>query len=485
MDARSPPAILSEYLFPTSDPTKPAFHVQKLTAGMLSTDPRGYVLNDLGTGKTRCVLYAYDYLKSTNQAMKLIVLCPISAMYRTWGRELMQEFPWLKFRILYGSKAKRLKHLADGSTGSPQVDVYIINHDGLEVIFDALMERKDINAVCADELGVYRNGKSDRTATLRQFIQYRRWVWGLTGSPCPRAVTDVWGPCNAITPHTVPRYFGTFRSQLMVKKQNGQLWGWDPRPGSEERAVSCMQPSVRFRLDEVTELPPRVTNYYEAALSTQQKFVYDSMRKTAVSLIGEHKIDALNAGAVLSKLLQISLGYVYTREGKVVALDNAPRLQLILDLIDNSYKKVILFAPFKSAIAAFSKMMTDNKIDHGIVHGDVTPAKRNVIFGQFQDTPRLKVLLAHPVCMSHSLTLTAATTIIWAGPITSLDTFYQANGRVYRVGQQHKTLIAMVGGTPIEKRIYKLLGDNEQIQNKFLELVEGLTEDLVNPELEE
>jgi SNF2 family DNA or RNA helicase len=448
--------------------------VQRLTAGMLSTDPRGYVLNDLGTGKTRAVLFAYDYLKSTNQALKLLVICPISAMYRTWGRELMQEFPWLKFKILYGSKKKRIEALEQDA------DVYIINHHGLETIYGELVGRKDINSVCADELGVYRNGKSDLTIYLKQYTQYKKWVWGLTGSPCPRTVTDVWGPCNAITPHTVPRYFGTFRSQLMVKKPNGQIWGWEPRPGAEERAVSCMQPSVRFRLDEVTELPPRVTNYYEAALSTQQRTVYDGMRKTAVALIGEAKIDALNAGAVLSKLLQIALGYVYTRDGKIVTLDNTPRRQLILDLIDNSYKKVILFAPFKSAIQALSQMMDQNDIDHGIVTGDVLVGKRNAIFSAFQDTPKLKVLLAHPGCMSHSLTLTAATSVIWAGPITSLDTFYQANGRIYRVGQKHKTLIAMVGGTPIEKKIYHLLGNNESVQDKFLSLIEQLTSDNLN-----
>jgi superfamily II DNA or RNA helicase len=153
-------------------------------------------------------------------------------------------------------------------------------------------------------------------------------------------------------------------------------------------------------------------------------------------------------------------------------LDNTPRLQLILDLIDSCKNKVILFASFKSAVKALSGMLTANSIDHAVITGDVTRTKRNEIFTSFQDTPRYKVLLAHPVCMAHSLTLTAATTTIWAGPHTSLDTFHQANGRTYRVGQQHKTLIALVGGTGVEKRIYSLLGQNEQVQNKFLEIVE-------------
>ena len=127
--------------------------------------------------------------------------------------------------------------------------------------------------------------------------------------------------------------------------------------------------------------------------------------------------------------------------------------------------------------AALDAILTENKLSHAIVTGDVTTKKRDEIFNDFQDTPRYKVLLAHPACMSHSLTLTAASTTIWAGPVTSLDTFTQANGRTYRVGQDTKTLVAMVGGTPMEKRIYKLLGANERLQNRFLEIVEAITQD--------
>jgi SNF2 family DNA or RNA helicase len=333
--------------------------------------------------------------------------------------------------------------------------------------------RDDIDAVCVDEIASYRNGRAERTKMLREFVRPRKHVWGLTGSPIPRAVTDVWGPCSCLTPNTVPRFFTIFRDQLMVKVSQ---WAWEAKPNAEERAVSCMQPSVRFALDEVTELPPRVVNYYIAPLSNRQSIIYESMRKQYIALVGENKIDALNAGAALSKLLQIAIGYVYTRDGKTVALENTPRLQLILDLIDSASQKVILFAPFKSAVSAFSDMLTNNKLDHAVVTGDTTQKQRSAIFGEFQDTPKYKVLLAHPACMAHSLTLTAANTTIWAGPVTSLETFTQANGRTYRVGQQHKTLVAMIGGTPMERRIYKLLGANEKLQNHFLSIVEAITD---------
>jgi SNF2 family DNA or RNA helicase len=455
-----------QYTFPTD-----AFQVQKWTAALFIENARGYCLNELGTGKTRSILYAYDALRLAGVCRKLLVICPLSGMIRTWQREVKFYFPWLRAVVLHGTRELRLKRLADKT-----FDIYIINHDGLGVIFDHLCLRPDIECVCVDEIAVYRNGRSERTKTLREFVQGVPYVWGLTGSPIPRAVTDVWGPCSCLTPHTVPRFFTIFREQLMLKKGP---FKWVAKPQAEERAVSCMQPSVRFPLSAVTELPPQVPLYYEAKLGPKQSLVYEGMRKQCLVLIGEHKIDALNAGAVLSKLLQIALGYVYTREGKIVILDNTPRLQLILDLIDGTAKKVLLFAPFKSAIAAFSAMLTENKLDHAIITGDVTQLKRNDILSAFQDTPKYKVLLAHPACMAHSLTLTAATTTIWAGPVTSLEVFTQANGRTRRIGQTEKTLVAMVGGTPMEKKMYKLLGQNEKLQNRFLELVEAITEEEV------
>ena len=104
-----------------------------------------------------------------------------------------------------------------------------------------------------------------------------------------------------------------------------------------------------------------------------------------------------------------------------------------------------------------------------------TLRERDKIFAEFQDTPKYKVLLAHPACMAHSLTLTRASTTLWAGPVTSLDTFTQANGRIYRVGQQNKTLVGMIGGTAAERKMYKLLGQNDERQTHFLRIVEAIT----------
>ena len=205
-------------------------------------------------------------------------------------------------------------------------------------------------------------------------------------------------------------------------------------PNAEVMAINYMTPSVRFKLDDVVELPPKIMQYHEVSMSTQQEKIYNEIRNKAVSLIGTKIVDVLNAGAAIQKLLQIACGYVYTREEReTITLDNSERLQYTLDLVDSTSRKVIIFVPFKSALNGVSKMLTDNKVDHGIVHGGVTKTHRNLIFSAFQDTAKYKVLLAHPVCMSHGLTLTAANTIIWF-KVQRLSFRYilmQANGKDY------------------------------------------------------
>jgi SNF2 family DNA or RNA helicase len=465
--------ILNEYHFPVVDPKKPAFGIQKKSCAVMVGELRDYNLNDLGTGKTRCALWSFDYLRKKQLAKRMLVLCPLSTMNRVWEAEIQMQFTDLTCAVLHGTKEKRLKQL------NRNVNIYIINHDGIGTIYSELMERHDIDVVCIDELATFRN-MNKRSARVKQLVHGKKFVWGMTGSPMPREVTDVWSQCCIVTPHTVPKYFSWIRATLMIKGPKGP-YDWNPRPNAEAMAINYMKPSVRFTLDDVVELPPKIMQYHEVSLSAQQEKVYNEIRNKAVSLIGTKIVDALNAGAAIQKLLQIACGYVYTRDEdddkrrETITLDNTERLQYTLDLIDSTSRKAIVFVPFLNALDGVSAMLTKNKVDHGIVHGGITKTKRNLIFSAFQDTPKYKVLLAHAGCMSHGLTLTAANTIIWFGPTLSLDTFYQANGRITRLGQEHKQVIAMLGGTKIERRIYSILARNEKVQQHFLDMIKNET----------
>jgi len=249
-----------------------------------------------------------------------------------------------------------------------------------------------------------------------------------------------------------------------------------PRPDAVATAFRMLQPAVRFSMDDVTELPETVYRTIDVPLSTEQQQAYVKLVQHFHVQIKGGAITAVNAGVALSKLLQVSGGWVYAPAPKVVALDVDERVRTLIDLIEANEQKVIVYAPYRHVQDGLSVALTNAKIEHAIVHGSVAQGARDKIFNLFQNTNKYKVLLAHPECVSHGLTLTAANTVIWWGPIPNLETYEQANARIIRVGQKHKQQIIHLQGSPTEKKVYRLLAKKQQVQNMLLDLFETATE---------
>ncbi len=452
-----PAPILSQYDWSGGTP----YDVQKSTAAMLTTNRRAYVLNGMGTGKTKSAIWAFDFLKKRGLAKKMFVIAPLSTLNFVWMREIFVTCPHLNATVLFGSADKRKKLL------SLPYDIYIINPDGLSIVSDIIANRDDIDVLLIDELAMFRNGGSKRNKQARVIADTVRWAWGMTGSPTPQAPTDAWGQCRIITPDTVPKYFGQFRDMVMDRRSQ---FRFSTKNIAASVVTGVMQPSVRYTLDDVVELPACVERTVDVDLSPRQKKVYDELRKAAIAMVGTDEITAVNAAAVLNKLLQVSLGYVYSKDRTVVNLDPDNRLDALIDIINSTERKVIVFSPFTHALEGICTRLGKENIDHRRVDGSVSHKERSIIFPLFQNTDKVKVLAAHPGTMAHGVTLTAADTIVWFGPTTSLETFEQANARIRRIGQKFKQQIIMLQSTAAEKKIYTLLRAKQKIQDTILEL---------------
>jgi SNF2 family DNA or RNA helicase len=442
------------------------FKIQIDTCVMLTENPRSYVLNDMGTGKTKAALWAWDFLKKEGLANNLLVVAPLSTLHFVWAAEVLRTLPGRTVKVLYGTKKERLKALAEPA------DIYVVNHDGLKVIKAELEKRPDIDTLVLDELAVYRNN-SERSKMMRKFAQSYKTVWGMTGSPIPNEPTDVWGQAKIITPNTVPKYRKACREMLMTQLDQ---YVWRPKPDAAERAFSMLQPSVRFSLDDVIELPETIYRPIDVELSSQQKATYHKVKNEMVAMVHEKVITAVNAGAAMSKLVQISLGWVYTKAPAFIRLDAAPRIAAMLDLIQASEHKVLVFVPYRHAIEGIVDICGRLKVpfDYCMIHGDTKD--RETLFNAFQNSPQYKVMFAHPGVIHHGLTLTSADTVIWTCPIASLDVYEQANARIIRVSQKHKQQILHLQAAPIEKKLYALLARKQKIQDQLLDLLEEATE---------
>src|SRR5579859_1444517 len=448
---------------------KPPFAVQRRSAYMLAENTRAYLLNQQGTGKTNTSLWAWDFLNREGSVGKLLVVAKLSTVNFVWARAVDRTLPGRKCIVLASDKGmpkkKRLELLAQDA------DIYIINHDGIKVIEDELAARIDIDALVLDELAVYRNN-SDRSKRMRTFAARFKSVWGLTGAPMPNEVTDVWAQCKILTPHTVPKYFKACREALMVRVSQ---YEWRPKPQAQERALAMRQPSARYSLDDVTELPDLVQQDIECVLSDEQRQFYDEFKKKLAVMVQEKRVTAANAGAALNKLLQISGGWVYSIAPDFIKLDATPRLNLLRDLIEANERKVLVFAPFRHMVAGIGEFLNSKEglgANAAAVIGD---KDRDKLLFAFQDTDQYKVLVSHPGPIGHGNTLTRADLIIWYSPIADYDVFDQANYRIRRIGQEHKQQIMFMQATPAERRFYGILRRKEKVQNQFLEMVEELS----------
>lgn len=448
-------------------PGGPPYDVQRKSATLLVENKRAYLLNQQGTGKTRTSLWAWDYLNRQGAAGKLLIVAKLSTLNFVWNREAARLFLGRRCVVLGSDKGmtkfKRLELLDD-----PQAEIFIINHDGLKVIHEELAARTDIDTLILDELAVYRNN-SDRSKGMRSFATRFKYVWGLSGSPMPNAPTDVWAQCKILTPHSVPKYFRACRDTLMNRVSQ---YEWKPKADAIDKAFAYMQPSKRYSLDDVVELPPLVQRYVDVELSDDQQDFYKEFRKNLAILIQNKKITAANAGAALNKLLQISGGWVYTTPPDFIKLDAKPRLNLLRDLIEDNDQKVLVFAPYRHMVAGIGEFLNSKEglgANSTAVIGD---KGRDAILSAFQDTDQFKALVSHPGPIGHGNTLHRANMVIWYCPISDYDIFDQANFRIRRIGQEHRQQILYMQATAAEKRFYGILRRKENLQAAFLDMVE-------------
>jgi SNF2 family DNA or RNA helicase len=298
-----------------------------------------------------------------------------------------------------------------------------------------------------------------------------RRVWALTGMPTPNSPTDAWAQCRLVTPTNtaVPKYYGQARDLLM--DQRGPF-KFVPKESATDTIMQWMQPSIRFSLDEVTELPDQVIIHRQSTMSETQQRAYMAMLNKLKTEVAGGEILAVNEAVKASKLVQIACGVAYAIDGQRVMLPAPNRMEVLREIIEESDGKVIVFVPLTGALEHVASQLSDSW-EVGIVHGATPKAERDRIFGAFQETPSPHILVANPGTMSHGLTLTAATTIIWFAPIYSLDIYGQANARIKRIGQSRKTRIVNIAGSPIEEKMYRRLENKESMQNLLLEMLEN------------
>ena len=219
------------------------------------------------------------------------------------------------------------------------------------------------------------------------------------------------------------------------------------------------------------DLPEQIVQTREVPLTAEQLKAYKSMRDKLIAELQAGSVLAVNEAVKASKLLQIACGVAYGEDGQALPLDCADRLEATDEIVCESEGKTIIFVPFSGALEQLKDYLVKKGHTVAVVDGSTDKADRDEIFHNFQNTEDPKVIVANPATMSHGLTLTAATTILWFGPTYSNEVYQQACARVRRPGQKRSTVVVHLVSTELEKKIYKRLDGKQELQGSLLDMI--------------
>ena len=436
------------------------FDHQKKTAEFLTLHRRAFVFSDPGTGKTNSMIWAADYLLKKKLINRVLVICPVSVMRAAWVNDLFKTAMHRSVDIAHGTRQQRIDLIKQGS------DFVIINFDGVQTVQKELING-GFDLIIIDEANYVKTATTNRWKVINGLIKPSTWLWMATGTPASQSPLDAYGLVKMMHPTTAPRSFGLFRDSVMTKITT---FKWVPKRTAIETVNRLLQPAIRFTKDECLDLPDIVYTTRDVPMTKQQWKLYEQLRKSMAAQAAGETISAVNAAAGLSKLLQVSAGSVYTDDHATVELDIGERFNVLTEVIDATDNKVVVFVPYTNTLEMLQEKLTAKRYTVDVIYGKVSATKRADIIKRFQEQPDPRILLIQPQAASHGITLHAADTIVWWGPIMSYETYVQANARIHRAGQKHKCLIVRLQGSPAEIKRYKALDESEDTNQSLLEM---------------
>jgi SNF2 family DNA or RNA helicase len=289
----------------------------------------------------------------------------------------------------------------------------------------------------------------------------------MTGTPASQSPVDAYGLAKLVCPQNVPKFSMAWRDKVM---QQITRFKWVPRPSARHEVFKVLQPAIRFAKDECLDLPDVMYQTRDIPLSAQVQKYYKQLKDQMMIEAAGTQVSAVNAAAGLNKLLQISGGAVYTDEHEVIEFDVTPRLNALMEVIEETDNKIIIFVPYRHTIELLARYLTDHNINNQVIQGSVSATQRASIINQFQSMDDPRVLVIQPQAASHGVTLTRADTVVFWSPVMSVETYLQCIARMDRVGQVNKMTVVHLQGSEVERKMYKMLQGKVDLHTKLVDL---------------
>lgn len=409
-------------------------------------------------GKTVTTLTAindlmHDYL----EVSKVLVIAPLRVAEDTWSRETgkWDHLKHLKISKVLGSEKQRLQALKG------KADIYVINRENVQWLIKTLGMKWDFDMVVIDELSSFKNPSAQRFKALRKMMPMVKRIVGLTGTPAPNGYMDLWSQLYLLDRgDRLGRTLTAYRRDYFYQIQRPGFQLYEIRPGSRDLINARIKDiciSMKAK-DHLKQKDPILING-PAVLSLEEKKKYKEMEKEAILELGEETITALNAAAVVNKLLQIANGAVYANDRSYVKVHNK-KLDVLDELIEAANgNPVLVFYSYKHDLdRILEKIPKARKLETAEDIKDWNEGK-------------IPVMLAHPASTGHGLNLQdGGSIIIWFGLTWSLELYQQANARLHRQGQTEAVRIYhIIAEDTVDERVLKVLQGKNIRQEELLQ----------------
>jgi SNF2 family DNA or RNA helicase len=414
---------------------------------------------------------AFKILKQKGLVSKALIIAPLRPVYKVWPDEVKKwaDFADLTYSVLHGgSKEAAL---------AKDVDLYIINPEGLKWLFDPKKKRPQWDVLIVDESTKFKDSTTQRFKALKAFLPSftRRWI--LTGTPVPNGLMDLFGQIYVLDlGRSLGRFITHYRNQYFTPSGYGG-YDWKIRPGAYEEIVEMISPLIlQLSAEEYLEMPELVYRQIEVTLPKTVKAIYDELEKEfIVSISTQTELVALNAAAAGTKLRQIANGAVYTKSPAWEGLheEKLDALQSLLEEL-NGHSVLILYE------FDHDRQRIINRLGDIPTLSGVSANGLDRLIDGFNDGS-IPILIGHPASMGHGLNLQGAChTIIWFGITWNLEYYDQAIARVYRQGQQsgHVYVYHIVAKETKDEEVMQVLTKKDRGQQDLLSALKEARETL-------
>ena len=435
------------------------YDYQRYAAEYLISHPEAALFLDCGLGKTVITLTAiYELAFDYFEVGRILVVAPLRVARDTWPGEIEKwdHLKDLKYSVVIGTEKERRAAL------QKRASIYIVNRENVSWLVDEGYFRFDM--VIIDELSSFKNFQSKRFRSLRKVRSSVKRVVGLTGTPAPNGLMDLFAEIGILDMgQRLGRFITKYRdTYFLPDKRNQQIiFSYRPKEGAEKAIYEKISDiCISMKAKDHIEMPELVETKVEVKMSESEKALYDQLERDMFLPFKDGDIDPASAVGLSNKLHQMANGSVYDEDGKVIRIHDR-KFEALEDLIEAANGKSVLIAYWFQ----FDRDELERRF--GAVKLDSAEDIRQWNKGE------IPVAMIHPASAGHGLNLQAGgSTLIWFSTIWSLELYQQTNARLYRQGQRNTVIIQhLITKGTVDEDVMTALARKDITQDKLLQSV--------------